>query len=226
MNCKIMLDYLLGLEFNNEREWFHAHKPEKEAAAKEFEGLVQTLLFEFSQVNQDVLLYRPKDLIFRLMRDTRFSHNKSPYNPSFRFHVGPAGKKFFPVGFFMAIKPRSRSMIGGGLFHSDWKDATKAMRDAIMARSGQWERIITDPSFTKYFTVKGEALKKVPKDYDANHPMAEYLKNKSWYVEHEFTDEEVLAEDFLDRVTDMYRAMQPFNGFINDVLQGFSIPER
>lgn len=226
MDTKLMLDYLLDLEFNNDRAWYHAHKPEKEAASREFESLVQALLLRFSQHNPDVLHYRPKELIFRLMRDTRFSHNKQPYNPSFRFHIGPEGKRFFPVGFFLAIKPRSRSMIGGGLFHSDWREATKAMRAAIANNSAKWKKIVTNPEFAKQFTVKGEALKKVPKEYEPDHPMAEYLKMKSWYVEFDFTDELVQAPDFLDKVAELYRIMQPFNAFINEVLQGFSIPER
>lgn len=47
--------------------------------------------------------------------------------------------------------------------------------------------MLENPGFSRQFTLAGEKLKNVPRGYGKNHPMAEYLKHKSWYVEHPFT---------------------------------------
>ena len=81
--------------------------------------------------------------------------------------------------------------------------------------------------FEKYFTVKGTALKNVPAGYDKEHPQAEYLKFKSWYLEYPIRDEELQdAEAFLAKAADLFRIMKPFNDYLNKALEGFQMPTR
>lgn len=222
-----IITYLTDLERNNNREWYHAHKEELKAANEQFESLIQELLIRLGKTDPALLMHRPKDLTFKLVRDTRFSHDKSPYNPAFRCHISPAGKLPVPVGYFLYIQPGNRSFLGGGLFTGMFKDATAMIRDYIVAHGEEWQTIITAPEFTKYFTVQGDALKQVPKGYDASHPQAHYLKNKSWYLEFPFEDS--LLEDtdaFLTYATQMFLLMKPFNDFLNRGLAGFQMPQR
>ncbi len=87
-----MFDYLRGLAANNNREWYHAHKTEYQEANAQFEALVQELIFKIGETDGSILHNVPKDLTFRLVRDTRFSHDKSPYTPAFRAHIAAGGK--------------------------------------------------------------------------------------------------------------------------------------
>ena len=73
------------------------------------------------------------------------------------------------------IKPGGQSFLGGGLFADMFKDATRMVRDYISEHGGEWEAIITAPSFQERFTVDGSALKNVPAGYEKEHPQAEYL---------------------------------------------------
>ena len=114
-----------------------------------------------------------------MVRDTRFSHDKSPYNPAFRAHISSMGKLPIPVGYYLMIKPGGQSFLGGGLFADMFKDATRMVRDYISAHGAEWETIITALSFQKHFTVGGTALKNVPAGYEKEHPQAKYLKFKS-----------------------------------------------
>ena len=67
----------------------------------------------------------------------------------------------------------------------------------------------------------------MPAGYDKDHPQAEYLKNKSWYLEYFIKDEELLNEEqFLDRAVDVFRKMKPFNDYLNKALEGFEMPQR
>ena len=101
------------------------------------------------------------------------------------------------------------------------------VRDYISAHGEEWESIITAPSFREHFTVGGSALKNVPSGYEKEHPQAEYLKNKSWYLEYPVPDEALMdGEQFLSMAADIFRRMKPFNDYLNLALTGFKMPER
>ena len=227
MNTQLIMDYLTALNRNNDREWYHAHKDEYKKANAAFEEFLQALMLEIGKFDSSILQNNPKDLTFKLVRDTRFSHDKSPYNPAFRAHISSKGKLPVPVGYYLMIKPENQSFLGGGLFADMFKDATAMIRDHISGNGEEWERIVHEPAFEKYFTVKGTALKNVPAGYEKEHPQAEYLKFKSWYLEYPIKDEELGdAETFLVKAAEIFRVMKPFNDYLNKALTGFQMPTR
>ncbi len=227
MNIQFITDYLSQLSANNNREWYHAHKEDYKRANAEFEELLQTLIWEIGKFDDSIIHNTPGELTFKLVRDTRFSHDKSPYNPAFRAHISSKGKLPVPVGYYLMIKPGNQSFLGGGLFADMFKDATGMIRDHIVKNGKEWERLIHEPEFEKYFTVQGTALKKVPAGYEKEHPQAEYLKFKSWYLEYPLKDEELKDEEaFLAKATELFRIMKPFNDYLNRALADFQMPAR
>lgn len=227
MNIQFITDYLSQLSANNNREWYHAHKEDYKRANAEFEELLQTLIWEIGKFDDSIIHNTPGELTFKLVRDTRFSHDKSPYNPAFRAHISSKGKLPVPVGYYLMIKPGNQSFLGGGLFADMFKDATGMIRDHIVKNGKEWERLIHEPEFEKYFTVQGTALKKVPAGYEKEHPQAEYLKFKSWYLEYPLKDEELKDEEaFLAKATELFRIMKPFNDYLNKALVNFQMPAR
>ncbi|MDE7211036.1 MAG: DUF2461 domain-containing protein, partial [Lachnospiraceae bacterium] len=83
MNTESILHYLTELRENNNREWYHAHKTEYQKANAGFEELLFALILKIGEFDSSVLHNEPKNLTFKMVRDTRFSHDKSPYNPAF-----------------------------------------------------------------------------------------------------------------------------------------------
>ncbi len=227
MNTKAILKYLTELSENNNREWYHAHKSEYKEANSEFESLVQALILKIGEFDSSVINNIPKELTFKLNRDTRFSHDKSPYNPAFRAHISSMGKMPIPVGYYLMIKPNDQSFIGGGLFADMFKDATAMVREHISRNGDEWEEIINGLDFRKNFKVQGASLKNVPSGYEKDHPQAEYLKFKSSYLEYPIKDSELDdAEVFLARATELFRIMKPFNDYLNGALAKFKMPTR
>lgn len=227
MNTQIIIEYLSELSANNNREWYHANKEDYKKANAEFEELLQALIWEIGKFDSSILHNRPKDLTFKLVRDTRFSHDKSPYNPAFRAHISPEGKLPVPVGYYLMIKPGGQSFLGGGLFADMFKDATKRVRDFLAGNGEEWEKIIHAPEFEQYFTVQGTALKNVPAGYEKEHPQAQYLKYKSWYLEYPIKDEDLRdAEVFVAKAAELFQIMKPFNDYLNRALAGFQMPSR
>lgn len=227
MDTKAILDYLSALGENNEREWYHAHKAEYKRANSAFEELLQRLIFEIGAFDGSILHNAPKDLCFKLVRDTRFSHDKSPYNPAFRAHIAAKGKLPVPVGYYIMIKPGDQSFLGGGLFADMFKDATAMVRDYIAGHPGQWNDVINARAFRSRFTVQGTALKNVPAGYDKAHPQAAFLKHKSWYLEYPVSDGALMdTEAFIKEAVEVFRVMKPFNDYLNRALEKFEMPAR
>lgn len=227
IDTRFMMDYLSALDANNNREWYHANKDDYKKANAEFERLLEALMLEIGKFDAGVLGHEPKELTFKLVRDTRFSHDKSPYNPAFRAHISPEGKLPVPVGYYIMIKPGGQSFLGGGLFADMFKDATRMVRDYLADNGEEWERIISEPEFARRFAVQGTALKKVPAGYDKEHPQAEYLKMKSWFLEFRVDDDELYdADAFLAMAAETFRMMKPFNDYLNRALAGFQMPSR
>lgn len=101
------------------------------------------------------------------------------------------------------------------------------VRDSITQKPDEWNEIIHAAEFEKYFTVRGTALKNVPNGYDKEHPPAEFLKFKSWYLEYPIRDEILYDTDlFLSQSAEIFKAMKPFNDFLNRALAGFEMPSR
>jgi uncharacterized protein (TIGR02453 family) len=220
------LRYLSALEENNNREWYHANKKQYREANAEFEQLIERLIVSIGKFDAGILHNIPKELTFKLVRDTRFSNDKSPYNPRFRAHISAAGKLPVPVGYFVSIAPGNRSFLGGGLFAAMFRDATARIRGYMAAHGNELDAIVKQEAFSSRFTVQGDTLKKVPPGYDEAHPQAAYLKHKSWYLEYPVPDSLVLSGNFADEAANVFRAMKPLNDYLNAALQGFQMPPR
>ena len=223
---KEILEYLTALEANNNAAWYHAHKAERLAACARFEELVGMLIGAIGTVDESITCNVPKELTFKLNRDTRFSHDKSPYNPCMRAHIGARGKLPVPVGYYIAIRPGDRTFLGGGLFADMFKDATAMIRDYVAVHGDELNAVVAEKNFAGRFKVAGSALQKVPNGYDPASPYAEWLKFKSMYIEYPLADEALLQPGFVATATEIFLAMKPFNDFLNRALQGFEMPAR
>ena len=76
--------------------------------------------------------------------------------------------------------------------------------------------VIESEEFVKTFgAIEGEKLKTTPKDYSADHPDIELLKQKSFLATHKMDDKEVLSNDFLTHCTSVFKVLKPFDDFLN-----------
>ena len=94
----LMLEFLADLREHNSLDWMHTHEKRKKEAQAAFVGLVRECIDDLAADEPALAALDPKSLVFRINRDTRFSDDKSPYNPSFRAHISPAGRAPVPVG--------------------------------------------------------------------------------------------------------------------------------
>ncbi|WP_040197314.1 DUF2461 domain-containing protein [Candidatus Soleaferrea massiliensis] len=221
-----ILPFLSALRENNSLQWMAENRDWYRTCMDAFEQLLGALITRIAQRDASVVGQHPKDLIFRLNRDTRFSKDKSPYRPALRAHISADGKAPVPVGYFLYIEPGC-IFLGGGLFASQFADATKMVRDYLLEHSGELDDILKEPGFAAHFTLDGEKLKNIPRGYPKDFPQGEYLKHKSWYIEYHLPDESLSdLSGFCENAAEMFLKMKPFNDFLNRALRDFKMPSR
>ncbi len=214
---KNTLTFLADLKADNNRDWFMENKPRYEEAKKEFEHFIDALILEIAKFDPSIAHHRAKDCIFRIYRDVRFSKDKSPYKTHFGAYVTGAAKRseiHSKAGYYIHIEPGA-SMLGGGAYlpEGTW---LKAIRQEIAFNGNEFRTILIHPDFKKYFgSMEGEQLKKAPKEYGADHPEIESLKYKSFLATNKCTDSKVTAGDFLWYASEVFRALHPFDQFLN-----------
>ena len=215
-----LFDFFRELRDNNDRDWFQRNKARYERDVK-----TPALLFieaagpALHRVSRHVVADpRPAGgSMFRINRDIRFSSDKSPYKTALGIHFWHDHSRAAPApGFYLHISP-DESFAGGGLHVPDTATLTR-IRDAIVADTRAWKRIVDAPEFAPMFTHYGDSLKRVPSAYPADHPYADHLRRKSFTWHTSFTEAEVCAPDFLDQYVAACRTAGPWMRFLAGAL--------
>jgi uncharacterized protein (TIGR02453 family) len=166
------------LAASQDRDWFKANKQRYEELWEEpLEALFAELGPALEKLYKPLKLEPPK--IFRIYRDVRFSKDKSP----FKTHVGAmiAGKGGHDAGAPAAVYLHLGLEESTGAGH--WffmPDKLNAFRQLVAdAKTGPQLQKKVDALKKKGVTVHAmDALKKVPRGFEPDHPRAELLKLK------------------------------------------------
>lgn len=215
---KDTLDFLKALESNNNREWFAENKAWYERAKADFEILVAQVIAQIADFDKTIGQPAPKRCIFRIYRDTRFSQDKSPYKTHFGAVFRSQGLDK-SSGYYLHVSPQESFLSCG--HYMLLSDQLKKVRRGIYDDYDTLRAILDQPAFKKEIGDlyrDDDALKRVPNGFDKEHPAAEYLKLKHFYVLKNVSEHELLDKDFARHAGLIYRQMQPLSEFLNDLL--------
>jgi uncharacterized protein (TIGR02453 family) len=210
--------FLSELSEKNNRPWFQANKSRYEEARADFEQFISKLILEIATFDPPIAELEAKRSIFRIYRDTRFSKDKKPYKTNLGAHlVSVEAKPHDRAGYYIHLQPGNSFLAGGAyLPPAPW---LKAIRNKIDQKGNELIKIINDPVFKKFFgDMEGEKLKTTPRDYQADHPFIELLRYKSFLAVHKLTDKDTMSESFLKKAAEVFRALKPFDDFLNQSL--------
>jgi uncharacterized protein (TIGR02453 family) len=208
------ITFLKGLEKNNTRDWFH---PRKEI----FEAKVKAPMFELVEaVNAELLKFapehitEPKKAVFRIYRDTRFSKDKTPY----KTHIGA----FFPrhgmskdsgAGYYFHVSAKEIGIATGA--HSPGPEQLSKLRHFIAENAKPFRT----PN-KLMGSVKGEALQRPPKGFDADHPAIDLIKMKQWYWWVELDPKLATSPILKSEIVKRFKSMAPMMELLNKPLLG------
>lgn len=215
------LNFYVSLAANNDRDWFHAHKDwYVEAVKQPFEAFVQALIEAMREIEPDIDL-TPRQAIFRINRDIRFSKDKSPYKLHASAVINTTTRKDYgnPRGFYFEISPEHIQQYGG-IYMPD-AAMLQRIRTYLAAHLEEFEALLADPAFVAtYGTMRGEQHKRVPKAFKAVHERLPIIAHKQFYYYAERPAEEITRPDLVALMIEQYKVARPLNDFLYQAAQG------
>ncbi len=209
--------FLGQLALNNTREWMADHKDSYQQTRKLFEELVGSLIDGICQFDEGIQGQEAKKAIFRLHKDVRFSKDKSPYKLNYGASISKDGRKSPNASYYIHLMP-GNNFIGGGMYMPQGEDIKK-IRQEIDYNTQEFLKITKDGDFQNTFGgMQGDQLKTAPKGYPKDHPHIDILKFKGFYFLHNFDDEEVIKEGFIEYCLAKYRLLFPFVNYLNTAI--------
>jgi uncharacterized protein (TIGR02453 family) len=185
-----------GIEKNNNREWFQAHKDTYEQAVRR---PMQLLIEELAP------LYGAGRLS-RINKDMRFAKEK-PYKNYLATGLGGSYISFSKQGLW----------VGTGMYKPE-SAALRKLREAIADdTSGRELTTIIASLRRKGFDVDTHArLEAPPRGYDATHPRADLLRMKDIFAGKLFGPADVSSAKVLDSVVKAIGAVEPFRVWLRE----------
>jgi uncharacterized protein (TIGR02453 family) len=217
------LKFLRQLKRNNNRDWFLAHKDVYEQKVKApMTDLVMELGYQLQQTAPE-LNVNPKQAIYRIYRDIRFSNDKTPYKTHVAAIFVPKGiPKHSGACLYFHIEP-AEIMIAGGAYMPD-SAGLKALRQHIAAKWEELAAITNQRNFKKMFgDLQGDRLTRPPIGYSADHPAIEVLKQKQFYVSCSEPAELAETPELFNRLKSYFLAMLPLIQFLNVPLKSWEL---
>lgn len=215
---KSFLDFFKQLRKNNDRDWFNAHKKEYVTSVKEpFENFIGHMI-EVLRKEDPKILITPKDAIFRIFRDTRFSKDKTPYKEHASAVISRGGRKdMTSPGVYIQLNDQDARIYSG--MYMPAKEQLQAIRDAIAHDPKAFQKLYKAKSFvSKFGEIQGEKNKRLPKDLAEAAESEPLLFNKAFYFYAKLDAKAALKEDFPEMIVDHYRAARPLNDFFNEAI--------
>ena len=123
----------------------------------------------------------PKDAIFRLNRDIRFSKDKTPYKIHMAALISPGGKadKTTPAMYLQANHMDIRVYSGSHMLE---KDQLYGVRKQIASNLDEFYKLISDKKFVQTFgEIHGERNKRLDPEFQKVFEKQPLLANKSFY---------------------------------------------
>jgi uncharacterized protein (TIGR02453 family) len=191
------LDFYEGLEADNSKAYWTAHKAVYESAVlRPMTELVDDLAPEFGE---------PK--IFRPYRDVRFSKDKSPY----KTHIGA-----LVGGGYVQLS--ARGLAAGSGMYGMAPDQLDRYRAAVAGETtgGELERVIADLERHEVAVQGRDTLKTAPRGYPADHPRIALLRHKGLVAWQQWPVEPWLGTgEARERVAAFLAACQPLCAWLD-----------
>jgi uncharacterized protein (TIGR02453 family) len=217
MNLKTSFDFLLELQFNNNRQWFQNNEEFYKKAKTEFEDFTAELIAGLGKFDSEIGDLSPKDCTFRIYRDVRFSKDKEPYKNNMGAFIVKGGKKSPFAGYYVHLEPGG-SFVGGGVYMPE-KSVLDAIRNEIYSNPETLKIILNQKEFSSYFNeIYGEKLKTAPKGFPKDFADIELLKHKHYALAHSLCDDFWTNENLSAEILKVFKAMKDFNDYFNGII--------
>ena len=208
---KTFFTFLKQLKANNNREWFNANKSRYQ---EDVEAPALAFIADFAPKLKTIsprFVADPRRTggsMFRIYRDTRFSHDKTPYKTHVGLHFWHDGEDLESAPtFYLHLQP-GEIFGGGGVWHPDPVTLRK-IRLRIDEAPKEWKAVLAAK-----LDIEGGSLKRVPAGFAPDHPFATDLKRTDHFASEEFTAADLGSAKFLTQYANTCKRMAPLMKFL------------
>jgi uncharacterized protein (TIGR02453 family) len=217
--------FLAHLAAHNRREWFEEHRAEYQALREQFTAFVGELIERTADFDERVRWKDPKECLFRIYRDVRFSHDKSPYKTTFSAYVSEQNRRGAPPGYYLEVDEKGVMLAAAGIWLPP-AGVIARLRASLAEHPERFEKVLRARGFRKAFgDLQGDRLTRPPRGYTAETPLIEHIKRKSYIVWRETDARELSHEDALAYVTDSFRTARPLVEWVRGVLESAPVDD-
>jgi len=212
------LKFLRDLKKHNDRDWF---QPRKALYDEHVKGPMLELI---ETVNRDLasaapaFVTEPKKAMFRIYRDTRFAHDKTPYktNTSALLWQKQADRKGGAV-LYISLSAAEAVVAGGSYMPTP--PELLALRQHMAEHHARLAKILKSKALRDCFgDLRGDQLQRAPKGFDPDHRAADLLKRKQWLLRTSLDPQLAITDAFVPEVLKRIRLLLPFVAFLNEPL--------
>ena len=222
MHLRDLTQFLFELSENNNRPWFVMNKPRYDILREEFLELVTSLVKDVARFDPAIASCNPKKAMFRINRDMRFSHDKTPYKTFFSASITSSGLKKPSQGggpsYYFQINAQGKLLVAAG----EWlppADRLRAIRNRILDEPAAFAKIARNKGLLTHFGEMQEEgkLKRPPKGFDADLPQIESIKLKHFIVWRESPIAGVMPEVLEKDVLAGFKVAQPLVTWLREI---------
>ncbi len=208
------------LTVHNERAWFQANKQRYEdLVVTPMLALIAALAPRLEQISPQLVAdpRRSGGSMFRIFRDTRFAKDKTPYKTHAAAQFRHAsGSDVHAPGLYLH-GGLDESVIGVGIWQPDAESLQK-LRLHLVNHTSRWCAVRDDAALLRYWSHRGDALKRPPRGFDPASPIIEDLKRKDFVCMHPLSHAEFLCPDLPDLLAERYAAARNYLAFLCEAL--------
>jgi uncharacterized protein (TIGR02453 family) len=211
--------FLADLAENNRRDWFEANRVEYQALRDDFTAFVGEIIERTADFDERIRWKDPRECLFRIYRDVRFSNDKSPYKTTFSAYISEQNRRGAPPGYYLEVDEKGVMLAAAGIWLPP-ADVLARLRASLAEHPERFEKVLRGRGFRKTFgELQGDRLTRPPRGYTAETPLIEHIKRKSYIVWRETDAREVAHDDALAYVVDSFRTAKPLVEWVRGVLE-------
>ncbi len=206
---KEMIEFMLQIRLNNNKEFMTTHRSEYERLMKQpYYQLIEALTPTVQRIDPDMEVRQGK-VLSRIFRDTRFSKDKSPYRDhhwlAFR-HAGESKETAVMLWFEIRIE----SMSWGLGYWGENRPAMDIFRRRLISHPDDWLGLINSLEGTG-LEVEGERFRRMQAPVPLSPPLDGYYAMKSLYiVRHDAPYDAIFTPGLVGLIAQDYQRMAPF----------------
>ena len=211
------LRLLRGVARNNDRAWF---APRKERFEAELFAPMRALVRDASEAFAHAKIPirgDEKKSVFRMYRDVRFAHDKSPYRTHAAAYLSYDGGRDTPGGIYVHIEP-GKCFLSVAFYRIE-KPMLERWRRAMASRPKAFARVLAALE-KRALPLQGpadddDALVRMPRGYDAAElgAIAPYFRLRSFCADRALTDREIGSRTLVDRLVMLAKDAKPLLDF-------------